>query len=83
MTQALQELYPSADFTSHDGASPEWWAVSQIFTDSQMVCPSHQSAGWFNAGGMTKAYVYYFNHVLWAIEHVLDYIKPMECCHAR
>lgn len=79
----LAQLYPPSDYSARAGASPAWWAVAQIFTDSQMLCPSHQAAGWFTAGGNANVYVYYFVHVLWAIEHVLDQLKPTGCCHAR
>lgn len=84
MTQAIIDMYPVSDYKAHDGATAAWWASTQIFTDSQMLCPSHQAAGWFTAGGNSNAWVYYYNHVLWAIEHIVDpLVKPLECCHAR
>jgi carboxylesterase type B len=107
MSGPILSMYPVSDFHEHDHrASASWWALTQIFTDSQvmipplhpatttttppmylslvqMLCPSHQAAGWMTSGGNPHAFVYYYTHVLWAIEHLVDYFKPLECSHAR
>lgn len=65
-------------------ASP-WWAISAVMGDSQMVCPGKAAgAALTNPAtrpGAPPVFVYYYTHVLWLIEYIVDLFKPLGCFH--
>jgi len=68
--------YPASSY------STPWWGLTDILTDSQMLCPT-QAAGdaLSQAAGAPPVFVYRFVHVLWIIEYIGNLFRPLGCFH--
>jgi para-nitrobenzyl esterase len=61
-----------------------WWALTNILTDSCMLCPGIAMSRGLTAASVRNGapvFTYYYTHVLWVIEYVVDLFKPLGCFH--
>lgn len=72
--------YPASEF------STPWWGISAILGDAMMVCPAVRNGAILTNPSVyptrkSPVFVYYYTHIFWVIEYIVDLFKPLGCFH--